>query len=122
MGSRTWAAGLGQGWKLASIEELDEIHKVRFTLNDALEADSENNVLFEEDDYYSDGKYALYLSSSEATGNDPQGQAYFSNRVFVKYFNLNGYWDYPLSTVTTINKNAPLKDNHFARGVYTIER
>ena len=113
-----WAEGLGKGWALASIYELDAIHAVRDALNDALEADNAENALFEEDDYYSDGKYALYLSSTEATGNDPQGVAYFSNRVHVKYFNINGYWDYPYSTFATISKNAPLKENYFARGVY----
>ena len=113
-----WAESLG-GY-LATIEELDEIHTVRFALNDALEADNADNPLFEEDDYIADGKYAMYLSSTEAVGNDPQGQAYFANRVHLKYFNLNGYWDYALSTFSTINKSAPLKDNYFARAVFAL--
>ena len=116
----TWATSLGEGWALASIEELDAIHAARKTLNVALVADNTENALFCETDYYTDGKYALYLSSTEATGNDPKGEAYLANRVHVKYFNLNGYWDYPLSTFATINISAPLKDNYFARAVYTI--
>ena len=116
----TWATSLGEGWALASIEELDAIHAARKTLNVALAADNTENALFCEADYYVDDKYAMYLSSTEATGTDPQGEAYFANRVHLKYFNLNGYWDYPLSTFATINKSAPLKDNYFARAVYTF--
>ena len=115
-----WAEGLGEGWSLASIYELDAIHASRFALNKALAADSADNALFCETEYYADGKYALYISSTDAEGNDPQGQAYFSNRVHVKYFNLNGYWDYNYSTFATISKYAPLKDNHFARAVYAL--
>ena len=89
-------------------------------MNDALEDDSADNALFCETEYYADGKYALYISSTEATGNDPQGEEYFANRVHVKYFNLNGYWDYNYSTFATISKNAPLRDNYFARAVYTL--
>ena len=116
----TWAEGLGEGWSLASIYDLDAIHAARFALNDALEADNAENALFCETDYYADGKYALYISSTVAEGNDPQGQSYFANRVHVKYFNLTGYWDYAYSTFSTISKYAPLKDNYFARGVYAI--
>ena len=115
-----WAEGLGDGWKLASIYDLDAIHAARKALNVALAADNAENALFCETDYYADGKSALYISSTDAEGNDPQGQAYFSNRVHVKYFNLNGYWDYNYSTFATISKYAPLKDNHFARGVYAL--
>ena len=115
-----WAEGLGEGWKLASIYDLDAIHTARFALNDALEANNAENALFCETEYISDGKYALYISSTEAEGNDPQGEAYFSNRVHVKYFNLNGYWDYNYSTFATINKSAPLKDNYFARATKTL--
>ena len=115
-----WAEGLGEGWNLASIYELDAIHASRFALNKALAADSADNALFCETEYYTDGKYALYISSTDAEGNDPQGQAYFSNRVHVKYFNLNGYWDYNYSTFATISKYAPLKDNYFARAVYAL--
>ncbi|MBO7242396.1 MAG: hypothetical protein J6V19_01885, partial [Alistipes sp.] len=116
----TWAEGLGEGWSLASIYELDAIHAARKALNVALVADNAENALFCETDYYADGKYALYISSTEAIGNDPQGEEYFANRVHVKYFNLNGYWDYNYSTFATISKYAPLKDNYFARAVYTL--
>ena len=119
-GAATWAEGLGEGWSLASIYDLDAIHAARKALNVALAADNAENALFCETDYYTDGKYALYISSTAAEGNDPQGQEYFSNRVHVKYFNLNGYWDYPYSTFATINVNAPLKDNYFARAVYAL--
>ena len=118
----TWASNLGNGWALASIYDLDAIHAVRANLNAALAADNAENALFCETDYIEEGKYAMYLSSTEAVGNDPQGQAYFSNRVHLKYFNLNGYWDYPYSTFATISKSAPLKDNYFARGVYTFHK
>ena len=116
----TWAQGLGDGWALASIYELDAIWEVRKDLNKALAADNAENALFEEDDYWAEGKYAMYLSSTVAEGNDPQGKAYFSNRVHLKYFNTNGYWDYPYSRMTTINQSAPLKENHFARAVYNL--
>ena len=116
----TWAEGLGEGWSLASIYDLDAIHKARFALNDALEADSADNALFCETEYYVDGKYALYISSTVAEGNDPQGEAYLANRVHVKYFNLNGYWDYNYSTFATISKYAPLRGNYFARAVYNL--
>ncbi len=115
-----WAEDLGEGWSLASIYELDAIHSVRSVLNDALVDDNAENALFCEDEYYADGKYALYISSTDAIGNDPQGEAYFANRVYVKYFNLNGYWDYNYSTFATINKYAPLKDNYFARAIFTL--
>ena len=119
-GAATWAEGLGEGWSLASIYDLDAIHAARKALNVALAADNAENALFCETDYYTDGKYAMYISSTAAEGNDPQGEAYFANRVHVKYFNLNGYWDYPYSTFATINVNAPLKDNYFARAVYAL--
>ena len=116
-----WAEGLGNGWHLASIYELDKIWEVRKDLNKALMADNAENALFEEDDYYTEGKYALYLSSTMAMGTDPQGNEYFANRAHLKCFNLLGYWDYPYSTFTTTNVNAPLKSNYFARAVYTLE-
>lgn len=116
-----WAEGLGNGWHLASIYELDKIWEVRKDLNKALMADNTENALFEEDDYYTEGKYAMYLSSTMAMGTDPQGVDYFANRAHLKYFNLNGYWDYPYSSYSTINVSAPLKANHFARAVYTLE-
>ncbi len=116
-----WAKGLGTGWALASIYELDEIHAVRAALNDALEANSAENALFCETDYWdaANRKYATYISSTEAIGTDPQGETYVDNRVHLKYFNLNGYWDYPYSTFATISKGAPLRNNNFARAVYT---
>ncbi len=116
-----WAAGLGEGWALATIEELDAIHAVRAKLNVALAANSADNALFCENEYVAEGKYALYVSSTVAEGSDPQGETYFANRIMLKYFNLNGYWDYPYSTFATINKNAPLKDNYFARGLYMVK-
>ena len=115
-----WAVGLGEGWNLASIYELDAIHAARKALNKGLAADNAENALFCETEYYVDGKYALYISSTDAEGNDPQGEGYFANRVHVKYFNLNGYWDYNYSTFATISKYAPLKDNYFARAVYAL--
>ena len=113
-----WAAGLGEGWALASIDELDAIHAVRVALNDALEADNANNALFEESDETED----RYLSSTKAEGVDPLGDEYFANRVHMKLFNLRGYWDVPLSSVTTINIYAPLKDFHKARGVIELAK
>ncbi len=115
-----WAEGLGEGWNLASIYELDAIHTARKALNEGLAADNAENALFCETEYYADGKYAIYVSSTDAEGNDPQGEAYFANRVHLKYFNLNGYWDYNYSTFATISKYAPLKDNYFARAVYAL--
>ena len=111
-----WAAGLGEGWALATIEELDAIHAVRVALNDVLEADNAENALFEESDDTQD----RYISSTRAEGVDPLGDEYFPNRVHMKYFNVRGYWDVPLSSVTTINIYAPLKDFHKARAVYTL--
>ena len=115
-----WAEGLGEGWNLASIYELDAIHAARKALNKGLAVDNAENALFCETEYYADGKYAIYVSSTDAEGNDPQGEAYFANRVHLKYFNLNGYWDYNYSTFATISKYAPLKDNYFARAVYAL--
>ena len=120
-----WAAGLGEGWALASMEELNAIYDLRETLNDALEADSAENALFWEGDelYIKNGSvyYASYLSSTEVpTGADANGNAYFSNRVFFKLFNARGYSDVLYSAFDCINKYAPLKDNHFARAVVTL--
>ena len=115
-----WAEGLGEGYHLATMEELDAIWTVRAELNKVLKADNAENALFCETDYLEDGKYAMYLSSTLAEGNDPQGNAYFANRVHLKYFNATGYWDYPYSTMSTINKSAPLKSNYFARAVVEL--
>ena len=116
-----WAEGLGDGWHLASIYELDKIWEVRKDLNKVLIADNADNALFEENDKNADGKYVEYLSSTMAMGTDPQGKDYSPNRAHFKYFNLNGYWDYPYSTFSTININDPLQANYFARAVYTLE-
>ena len=114
-----WAEGRGEGWALASIYELDAIHAVRAKLNDVFEADNAENALFCETEQVN-GKYIIYVSSTEAVGQDPQGQAYFSNRVLLKYFNLNGYWDYNYSTFASISKYAPLKDDYKARAVIEL--
>ena len=118
----TWAASLGEGWSLTSIYDLDAIHGFRVALNKALVANNAANALFCETEYMTNGNYAIYVSSTEASGNDPQGVAYFANRVYTKYFNLAGYWKYPYSNHDCTHKNAPLKDNYFARGVYTIAK
>ena len=122
-----WAAGLGEGWALASMADLNAIYDLRCELNDALEADNAENALFWEGDelYIKNGSvyYALYMSSDEAVEGelDPQGQAYWPNQVFLKFFNDLGYNDYLYSAVDCINKYAPLRDNYFARGVVTIK-
>ena len=118
--AQAWAAELGEGWSLTSIYDLDAIWTVRKALNNALKADNAENTLFCETDKMENDKYAMYLSSTVAEGADPQGEAYFANRVFVKYFNLTGYWDYPYSTFATINVAAPLKDNYFGRAVIEL--
>ena len=123
-----WAAGLGEGWALASMEDLNAIYDLRCELNDALEADSADNALFWEGDelYKKNGSvyYALYMSSTEvpADGKDANGNTYFPNRVFFKIFNKLGYSDVLYSAFDCINKSAPLRDNYFARATYSIER
>ncbi len=122
-----WAAGLGEGWALASMEDLNAIYDVRCELNDALEADSAENALFWEGDelYVKNGSiyYACYISSDEAPAGetDPKGEEYWANQVFMKFFNARGYNDYLYSAMDCINKYAPLRDNNFARGVVTIK-
>ena len=104
------------------------IYNLRCELNDALEVDNAENALFWEGDelYFMNGSvyYATYISSTEVPygEEDTNGNAYFPNRVFFKLFNNLGYSDVLYSAFDCINKYAPLKDNHFARGVYTIER
>ena len=121
-----WAAGLGEGWALASMADLNAIYDLRCELNDALEADNSENALFWVGDelYIKNGSvyYACYMSSDEAVEGelDPQGQAYWPNQVFLKFFNDLGYNDYLYSAVDCINKYAPLRDNYFARGVVTL--
>ena len=121
-----WAAGLGNGWELASMEDLNTIYDLRFELNDALEANNPENALFWEGDelYIKNGSvyYACYLSSTEAPAGekDANGNVYFSNRVFFKMFNDRGYWDVPYSSFDCINKSAPLRDNYFARATITL--
>ncbi|MBO5824488.1 MAG: hypothetical protein J6Q93_05980, partial [Prevotella sp.] len=123
-----WAAGLGEGWALASMEDLNAIYDLRCELNDALEADSADNALFWEGDelYIKNGSvyYALYMSSDEvpAGETDANGNEYFANRVFFKIFNNLGYSDVLYSAFDCINKSAPLRDNYFARATYTIAR
>ena len=122
-----WAAGLGEGWALASMEDLNKIYDLRFELNDVLEADNAENALFwEGDEYYKKNGsvyYALYMSSTEIPvgGADANGNKYFENRVFFKIFNKLGYSDVLYSAFDCINKYAPLRDNYFARAVYTMK-
>lgn len=121
-----WAANLGEGWALASMEELNAIYDLRCELNVALKADNAENALFWEGDelYIKDGSvyYANYMSSTEVPygESDANGNAYFANRVFFKQFNDIGYSDVLYSAFDCINKYAPLKDNYFARAVYTF--
>ena len=120
-----WAAALGEGWALASMEDLNAIYDLRVTLNKALVADNAENARFWEGDelYVKNGSvyYANYMSSTEVpNGADANGNEYFPNRVFFKQFNDKGYSDVLYSAFDCINKYAPLRDNHFARGVYTL--
>ncbi len=121
-----WAAGLGEGWALASMEDLNAIYDARFELNDALEVNSNDNALFWEGDelYIKNGSvyYALYMSSTEVPAGeaDANGNDYFANRVFFKIFNDLGYSDVLYSAFDCINKSAPLRDNYFARATYTL--
>ena len=123
-----WAAGLGEGWSLASMEELNAIYDLRCELNVALKADNAENALFWEGDelYRKNGSiyYANYMSSTEVPvdGADANGNAYFPNRVFFKQFNARGYSDVLYSAFDCINKYAPLRDNHYARATYTVAR
>ena len=110
------------------MEDLNAIYELRCELNDVLEADIAENALFWEGDelYIKNGSvyYALYISSTEVKAGelDANGKEYFPNRVFFKIFNDLGYSDVLYSAFDCINKYAPLRDNHFARGVYTINR
>ncbi len=121
-----WATNLGNGWSLASMDDLNKIYDLRCELNDVLEADNAENALFWEGDelYIKNGSvyYALYMSSDEtpAGGKDANGNDYFANRVFFKIFNELGYSDVLYSAFDCINKGAPLRDNYFARGVISI--
>ncbi len=121
-----WAEELGEGWVLASMEDLNTIYDLRCELNDALEADNAENALFWEGDYLyiKNGNiyYALYISSTEAPAGelDELGREYYANRVFFKMFNAKGYSDVLYSSFDCINKYAPYGDNYFARAVYTI--
>ena len=126
-GAMDWAANLGEGWQLASMEDLNTIYDLRFELNDALEANNPENALFWEGDelYIKNGSvyYALYLSSTEVPADeyDANGNQYFANRVFFKIFNNRGYSDVLYSAYDCINKAAPLRDNHFARATITLK-
>ena len=120
-----WAAGLGEGWALASMEDLNAIYDLRVALNKALVADNAENALFWEGDelYVKNGSvyYANYMSSTEVpNGADANGNKYFSNRVFFKQFNDKGYSDVLYSAFDCINKYAPLRDNYFARATVTL--
>ena len=124
-GAMDWAAGLGEGWALASMEDLNAIYDLRVALNKALVADNAENALFWEGDelYVKNGSvyYANYMSSTEVpNGADANGNKYFSNRVFFKQFNDKGYSDVLYSAFDCINKYAPLKDNYFARATVTL--
>ena len=121
-----WAAGLGEGWELASMEDLNAIYNIRCELNDVLEAENAENTLFWEGDelYTKNGSvyYALYMSRDEAPAGecDANGNKYWENRVFFKIFNKLGYSDVLYSAFDCINKYAPLRDNYFARAVKSI--
>ena len=75
--SVAWAKGLGEGWSLASLEDLQSIYNVRFALNDLLEADSADNALFEEDNKEEDGTYAAYWTSTLVEGVSSTPKAYY---------------------------------------------
>ena len=75
--SMAWAEGLGEGWSLASLEELKAVYSVRFALNEALAADSAENVLFEEDNKEDDGTYAAYWTSTLKEGTSSMPKAYY---------------------------------------------
>ena len=121
-----WAAALGEGWALAAMEDLNAIYDIRVELNKALKEDNAQNALFWEGDelYINNGSiyYANYMSSTEVPYGqaDANGNAYFENRVFFKQFNAKGYSDVLYSAFDCINKYAPLRDNYFARAVYTF--
>lgn len=123
-----WATSLGEGWALATMDDLNVIYNLRCDLNDVLEADNSENALFWEGDelYIKNGSiyYALYMSSTEvpAGESDSNGNEYFANRVFFKMFNDKGYSDVLYSSFDCINKSAPLRDNYFARAVYTVAK
>ncbi len=74
-----WAKDLGEGWSLASLDDLKAIYSVRNELNLILAADNTSNALFEEDDKEEDGSYAAYWSSTLVDGN--------SSKAHYLYFN-----------------------------------
>ncbi len=80
-----WAENLGEGWSLASIDDLKAIYGVRMELNDILAADDAANALFEEDNKEEDGTYAAYWSSTLVEGSTSKAYyLYFDNDASVK--------------------------------------
>ena len=102
--SKAWAEGLGAGWSLASLEDMQAIHSVRFALNIALAADSTNNVLFEEDNKEEDGSYAAYWTSTLADDAATNPKAYYM------YFNNKG----------DVMKSFTMFPVEYSRAVYTL--
>ena len=101
----SWAEGLGSGWSLASVEELQAIYDVRVELNQVLAADSADNALFEEDNKEEDGSYAAYWSSTLVESTSTNSKAYYV------YFDSK-------CRVTTSFTMFPVE---YSRAVYTIE-
>ena len=104
--SKAWAEGLGAGWSLASLQDMQAIHSVRFALNIALAADSTNNVLFEEDNKEEDGSYAAYWSSTLVESTSVSTKAYYF------YFDSKG-------RETTSFTMFPVE---YSRAVYTLAK
>ena len=79
-----WAQKLGEGWALASLDDLKAIWSVRVDLNKVLAADDAANVLFEEDNKEEDGSYAAYWSSTLVEGSTTKANyLYFDNDASV---------------------------------------
>ena len=98
-----WATKLGEGWTLASLDELKSIHSVRVELNKALAADNSENVLFEEDNKEEDGSYAAYWSSTLVEGSTTKANyLYFDNDASV----MTSFTMFPVE---------------YSRAVYTIK-
>ena len=104
--AKAWAEGLGNGWSLASLDELKAIHKVRTDLNKVLAADSADNALFEEDNKEEDGSYAAYWSSTLVESTSTSQKAYYF------YFDSKG-------RETTSFTMFPVE---YSRAVYTIAK
>lgn len=80
--SMAWAQSLGEGWSLTTLDELKAIYNVRFELNQALAADSAENVLFEEDHKEEDGTYAAYWTSTPVENS--------TTKAYYFYFDSKG--------------------------------